>query len=103
MLVEAGSRPLCESAAITETNKNTNNPLTPCHSQLTLQATRVVGVALDKLLACVHGLLQAQILTRGWEFDTSHTGQVVTRLRTAALHAGRGKWHIHDVVQRYGC
>jgi hypothetical protein len=64
------------------------------------QAARIMGVALDKLLGCVHGLLRAQLLPRGWQFDTTHPGQVVQRLRTAAAHAGRGSWRISDVVQR---
>ena len=59
-----------------------------------------MGLALDELLGCVHGLLHAQLLPRGWLFDTSQTWMVMKRVRVAAAKAGPGQWHITDTVQR---
>eukprot|EP00983_Pelagomonas_calceolata_P083563 1156184-Pelagomonas_calceolata.AAC.25 len=60
-----------------------------------------MGVALDKLLGCVHGLLHAQLLPRGWLFDTSQTWSVLKRVRMAAVKAGPESWHITHTVQRW--
>ncbi|KAF5834334.1 hypothetical protein DUNSADRAFT_9035, partial [Dunaliella salina] len=65
-----------------------------------LQAARVLGVALDKMLGCVHGLLHAQLLPRGWQFDTSQIWSVLRRTRVAAVKAGPESWHITHTVQR---